>query len=107
MLRSGRNKLAERPFESMTNGERLAEEEVEAIRRYRALELNSRPGTRPELEARHGRVWGPDDLRCEFEVVGFAAPYVVVRRRSDATLGSLEFQHQPRFYFNFEADQPS
>jgi hypothetical protein len=27
---------------------------------------------------------------------------VVVRRRSDGGKGSLEFQHQPRFYFNFQ-----
>jgi hypothetical protein len=34
-------------------------------------------------------------------VVGFTAPYVVVRRRSDGKKGSLEFQHDPRFYFGF------
>jgi hypothetical protein len=34
-------------------------------------------------------------------VVGFLAPFVHVRRRVDQEEGSLEFQHQPRFYFNF------
>ena len=29
------------------------------------------------------------------------APFVVVRRKGDGKKGSLEFQHQPRFYFNF------
>jgi hypothetical protein len=88
-------------------GQRMGNEEVLAIRRSRALELNSVPGSRPELEARYGRVWGPDDLLLEFEVIGFAVPYVVVRRRCDGSLGSLEFQHRPRFYFNFEEDQPA
>jgi hypothetical protein len=30
------------------------------------------------------------------------APFVVVRRLSDGQKGSLEFQHHPRFYFNFQ-----
>jgi hypothetical protein len=34
-------------------------------------------------------------------VIGFMAPLVVVRRRSDGKKGSLEFQHSPRHYFGF------
>lgn len=30
------------------------------------------------------------------------APLVVVRRKADGVKGSLEFQHNPRFYFNFQ-----
>ena len=30
---------------------------------------------------------------------------VAVRRRADGVKGSLEFQHNPRFYFNFVADR--
>jgi hypothetical protein len=40
----------------------------------------------------------------KFEVLGFMAPLVVVRRRSDGARGSLYFQHDPRFYYGFEAD---
>ncbi len=29
------------------------------------------------------------------------APFVIVRRRADGVKGSLEFQHNPRFYFNW------
>lgn len=43
-------------------------------------------------------------LSAEFEVLGFAAPFVVVRRRSDDVKGSLEFTHSPRVYFNFRED---
>ncbi len=84
-----------------------AETAVEALRRRRRLQLNSRAASREELEARYGQVWAPNDLSSEFEVVGFAAPYVVVRRKQNGTMGSLEFQHHPRFYFNFEPDQPA
>jgi hypothetical protein len=37
----------------------------------------------------------------DFEAIGFMAPFVVVRRLADGKKGSLEFQHDPRFYFNF------
>lgn len=53
------------------------------------------------LEAQHGQVWDTDQLVEDFEAIGFMAPLVVVRRRSDRQKGSLEFQHSPRFYFNF------
>jgi hypothetical protein len=33
------------------------------------------------------------------------APYVIVRRKVDGAVGSLEFQHQPRFYFNWQEDR--
>ena len=50
------------------------------------------------------RKWTTDELRAEFEVIGFAAPFAVVRRRSDGQLGSLEFLHHPRIYFGFVPD---
>ena len=77
---------------------------TEAPRRRRLAELNPGSG-RPELESRHGRVWSPAELARDFEVVGFMAPLVVVRRRSDGRKGSLEFQHEPRLYFNWREDE--
>lgn len=76
---------------------------TEAVRRARFQEINARPGSRETLEARYGRVWDTAQLANEFEVLGFAAPLVVVRRKADGARGSLEFQHQPRFYFNYLA----
>ena len=78
---------------------------LEAMRRSRLVEINLARADRATLEARHGQVWDTEQLRRDFEVLEFAAPYVVVRRKSDGVLGSLEFQHEPRFYFNFEADR--
>jgi len=75
---------------------------TEDIRRGRLIELNAQPGSREALEAEYGQVWDTDELRRDFEVIGFAAPLVVVRRRSDGQKGSLEFQHQPRFYFGWQ-----
>ena len=74
---------------------------TESIRRQRLVEINAEPGSRKALEAQHGRVWDTTELQEEFQVIGFLAPYVVAIRRSDNVKGSLEFQHHPRFYFNF------
>jgi hypothetical protein len=57
-----------------------------------------------DLAADEGRRRTTDELRAEFEVIGFAAPFVVVRRRSDGQLGMLEFTHHPRVYFAFVPD---
>lgn len=46
-------------------------------------------------------MWNTEELGQEFEVIGFMAPFVVVRRKNDGRKGSLEFQHNPRFYFRF------
>ena len=74
---------------------------TESARRQRLIEINSQPGSRVALEAQHGQVWDTQQLSQDFEPIGFLAPFVVVRRRSDGQTGSLEFQHQPRFYFGF------
>ena len=78
-------------------------ERAEAARRQRLAEINAAAAGREALEARHGQVWDTQELTRDYEVLGFAAPYVVVCRRADGVRGSLEFQHAPRFYFNFEA----
>jgi hypothetical protein len=79
-------------------------DETEGYRRARQAELNAEPATREELERRYGRVWDSDELRAEFTVLGFAAPFVVVRDQ-DGRKGTLEFQASPRFYVNFVPDQ--
>jgi hypothetical protein len=48
--------------------------------------------------------WSTEDLRRDFEVIGFLAPFVVVKRKSDGANGSMEFTHEPRWYFNFVKD---
>jgi hypothetical protein len=76
---------------------------TEPIRRLRLAEINAAPGSREALEARYGRVWDTQELTQEFEVIGFLAPFVAVRRKADGVKGSLEFRHgPPRLYFNFQ-----
>ena len=75
---------------------------TEASRKQRISEINSNPASRETLEAEYGQVWDTADLARDFIITGFLAPLVVVKRKSDGKQGSLEFQHQPRFFFNFQ-----
>lgn len=77
---------------------------TETLRRGRLVEINVESADSETLERRHGQVWNSRELARDFVVIGYLAPYVVVRRRADAVLGSLEFQHHPRLYFNWEED---
>jgi hypothetical protein len=77
---------------------------TEAIRKELVVQINAEPGSREALEAEHGEVWDTNQLREDFEVLGFGAPLVVVRRKSDGKRGSLFFQHNPRFYFGFQPE---
>jgi hypothetical protein len=74
---------------------------TEPYRRHRLTEINAQPGSREALEVQHGQVWSTEELSQDFEVTGFLTPIVVVRRKCDGKKGSLEFQHNPRFYFGF------
>lgn len=67
--------------------------------------LNNAPLTRETLEIMFGDggVWDTQQLQEQFEVLGFAAPFCVVRRKSDMKQGAVMFQHAPRLYFDFQA----
>ena len=77
---------------------------TEPTRRGLVAELNSKAADPTVLEARYGKVWSTTELAIEFEVSAFAAPYVIVKRKSDNKVGSLMFQQAPRYYFAFEED---
>jgi hypothetical protein len=79
---------------------------TESTRREMVAEINQDPGSREALEAKHGQVWDTQQMSAEFEAIGFGAPLIVVRRKSDGQKGSLMFQHSPRFYFSFEPHRP-
>jgi hypothetical protein len=60
-----------------------------------------------ELRARvHAgeQIWTSAQMLVDFDVLGFQAPFVVVRRKSDQAKGSLMFTHAPRYYFGWAAD---
>lgn len=48
--------------------------------------------------------WNTQELQEDFEVIGFLAPFVVVKRKSDGVRGTLMFTHSPRLYSNWEAE---
>jgi hypothetical protein len=77
---------------------------TETIRRTMAQQINSDAGDRERLEAQHGQVWDTTELQHDFEVLSFAAPLIVVRQKTTGQMGSLFFQHQPRFYWGFSPD---
>lgn len=77
---------------------------TESFRKKRLVEINFEEKTRTELETEFGAVYSTDQLTTSFDVVGFMAPYVVVRRKSDGVKGSMEFTHSPRYYFNFQPE---
>jgi hypothetical protein len=89
-------------------------DETENARRARLAELNALGMLSKEqeqeidqfraLEAQFGKVWDTQGLRQEFEVIGFMAPFVVVKEKATGKKGSLEFIHSPRAYFNFQYD---
>ena len=56
---------------------------TESIRRTLVAEINAEPGSREALEAEHGQVWDTRQLSEDFDVIGFSAPLVVVKRKSD------------------------
>jgi hypothetical protein len=66
-------------------------------RRRRAALLNE-AGIPSSYE---GPTWTTEEMQRDFEPQGFAAPYLVVRRRADGVRGTLTFTHRPRIYFDF------
>jgi len=76
----------------------MTEDKTEGIRRCLVQAINSGE-LLPE-----GKEWSTDELTQEFEVLGFMAPFVVVRHRITGKKGSLMFRHSPRTYFGWKED---
>ena len=78
----------------------------ELMRKHLTVQENEKVAAmadpRAQLEAEHGEVWDTQEMQQVFQVSGFAAPFVVVRRKADGVEGSLMFSHSPRFYYNFK-----
>ena len=76
----------------------------EQIRRNMVQEINANPGSREALEAKHGQVWDTSELQRDFVALGFSAPFIVVRKKDTGEKGSLDFQHDPRFYYGWKPE---
>jgi hypothetical protein len=88
----------------MNNNPSNTVDTTKSARRELTGQINSVSAQRAAMEQEYGRVYNTDEMTSEFSVVGFLAPFVVVRRKSDGVKGTLMFQHNPRFYFAFEAE---
>jgi hypothetical protein len=82
----------------------MSNDPTELLRKDRIVELNQGEIDRKVLEEKHGHVWTTDEMSAEFSAIGFMAPFIVVSRKADGQKGSLEFTHNPRFYFNWSPD---
>jgi len=82
----------------------MTENKTERLRQVQQELAEAEAAERDRLEKIYGRgnVWNTEELRRDFDVRAFLAPYVVVTRRSDGVKGTLQFQHRPRFYFDFQ-----
>jgi len=89
--------------ETLSNGT-CTLDPTEGSRQKRLEPINAEPGSRTALEAVYGQVWDTSELQRDYIVIGFLAPFVVVLRRDNREEGGLEFQHQPRFYFNYRSN---
>lgn len=78
-------------------------DETEGIRRVMVATQQLSSSTREQLEDTYAEVMDTKEAIERYQFLSFLAPFVSVRRRSDGMRGSLEFQHTPRYYYNFKA----
>ena len=78
--------------------------QAENLRRIATALINSEHAERERLEAIYGQgnVWNTDEMRELFEIESFMAPCCFATRKSDRVKGFLTFQHEPRYYFDFQ-----
>jgi len=74
------------------------------MRRKRRKVIAAQPAkTREELQALHGRVWTVQEVAKEFVITAIIDHTVVVRRKADDAVGTLQYQEGPPcLYFDFK-----
>ncbi len=70
-------------------------------RRKKQVKIVVEPKTKEELERLYGRVWSQQEIAREFIITSIVGLTVIVRRKADGVVGSLDFQNEPRLYYNF------
>jgi hypothetical protein len=84
-------------------------DETEGPRRILIAMLNAgvpedEAQARVQLIEQYGEdnVWNSDEVSEAFSFEAFMAPFAVVVRKVDGVKGSVQFVHDPRFYFGFK-----
>lgn len=78
-------------------------DETEQAEQTRRDLLDKMPAELMLARSRGEKVWSVEEFSEEFETLGFAAPLVAVRRKSDGEKGTLCFANEPRQYFGWQA----
>ena len=65
----------------------------------------STPDLKTELESDFDDVVDTAELKENYTVQSFLAPFVIVTRKSDGAVGTMEFTHDPRYYYRFIEDK--
>jgi hypothetical protein len=66
---------------------------------------NEKQESRPALEAKYGQVWDAEEFARDFVATAIIGLTVVARRKTDNTVGTLEYQNDPRFYYQWQPNQ--
>lgn len=82
----------------------LARPDGDKLRKEYARKLNAKPRPRADLDRLFQITLDPEQLRENYEVISFFAPFVYVRNKFSNAEDILVFQHSPRFYWQFEQD---
>ena len=79
-------------------------DDTETIRRQMVATINSDPGSRPDLEAKHGQVWDTLGTAGATSRSSASGP---ARRREAAvgrSSGIADVSEHPRFYYGFSPE---
>ena len=80
---------------------------TESFRREAVAQINSEVESNDEdlerarLEKLHGKVYNTQEVQAEFDIEGFIFTCYRTSQAKSKISGTMEFQHSPRFYFNF------
>jgi hypothetical protein len=66
--------------------------------------MDQEQARRKELEEAYGKVYTTPEATEAFEFISFLAPFAIVVERSTGKKGTLQFDHMPRFYYDFRAE---
>ena len=69
-----------------------------------AVESDNKDDERKRIEKKYGQTWNTKELSKDFTVKQFMAPYIIATKKDTKEVGTLQFQHIPRFYFNWRTN---
>ncbi|GAF71108.1 unnamed protein product [marine sediment metagenome] len=65
--------------------------------------MDEKETRKTELVKQYGEVLNTAELQEKYEVSGFGYGMVFVKDKATGKKGAMDFDHMPRFYYNFQA----